>query len=70
MKNSNWIVTDIANKTNDIIAHIKSKYERLSEERITAICDVRKLDRNGIFSEWANIPEEYKGVNNKNLGCA
>jgi hypothetical protein len=69
MRHSNWIVTDLNNKSADIIAFYKATMVRFSEELIVSIASLKKLDGVELRALWVSIPAAFK-VNNKNLGCA
>ncbi len=71
MKNSNWIVSDIENKKQDIISHIKATTERATESRILAIASLRAMPRESLMLAWSSIPATFKNSNKPHsLGCA
>jgi len=70
MKNCNWLITDHNNKARDLVAYYKATLPRLSDERIDAISSVRLQSSEEVLAAWKQIPQEYQGVHNKNLGCA
>ena len=73
MRHCNFIITDILNKRNDVIYFIKTQFfnEVISlEEKILKIADAKKTNHKELIVMHKAIPDNFKGLHNKNLGCA
>ncbi len=69
MKHSNWVIKDLNNKRKDLITYIKATTERLSEDRILSIYNIKQTDHVEVKSLWIALPENFK-TSPDSLGCA
>ena len=73
MRHCNFIITDTLNKRNDVVYFIKSQFFNgviSLEEKILKIADVKKTNLKELVAMHKSIPDNFKHINDKNIGCA